>query len=334
MTTRREFLAGAATLSAALGDIGRARAAEPMIIITPFGFDPNFIELMNAYSGGHFAREGLDAKVLGAPGSAQSLQQMVSGQVQFAMIASLDFIRAVGARDAPLQAFATLGQHYGFYIVSLNEKPIRRAADLSGKTIGILSVGGFTEVCLDLILAKDGVPKASVKRVVAGSSPGEVDLIRAGRLDAFICNFTTAFLLRRANAPVELLSFDDIAPAPGQIYYCRRDTIAEKPALVTATLRALKNSVLEIMHGPIGPIFARAARDFDIPRLKDLDLLAALEQTVIEQHWLARGRQNLLRNLPELWQGAVDQMHAAGIIPLADASGLYTNRFIDAVGNS
>ena len=43
------------------------RAAEKVTLMTPFGFDSDFIDLMNAYSGGHFAKQGLDATVLGAP---------------------------------------------------------------------------------------------------------------------------------------------------------------------------------------------------------------------------------------------------------------------------
>ena len=61
MTTRRRFLEGAAVAGAALGFPAIVRAAEPMTFTTPFGFDPTFIDVMNAYSGGHFAKQGIEA---------------------------------------------------------------------------------------------------------------------------------------------------------------------------------------------------------------------------------------------------------------------------------
>ena len=109
MTTRRRVLAGAAAASLGFPAIIRsARAAEPVTLITPFGFDSDFIDLMNAYSGGHLAREGLDAKVLGATGTVQHIQAVIAGQADYGRFSGIDFIRAVGAKDAPLRA---VGHH-------------------------------------------------------------------------------------------------------------------------------------------------------------------------------------------------------------------------------
>jgi NitT/TauT family transport system substrate-binding protein len=331
MVTRRRFLQGAAAVAGAPAIIGRAWAAEPLTFITPFGFDPFFIDMMNAYSGGHFARQGLDAKVIGAPGTSSAFQQVISGQAQFSLVSSLDFIRAVAAKDAPLQAVATIGQNSGFNLISLKDKPVKSGADLRGKTIGILSVGGLTETMVDILAAKAGVPKSETKVVVAGNSPGEVEFIRHGRIDCFLCNFTVTLALQRANADVEYLSIDSEVPAPGQLYYCARETIAAKPAYVTAVLKAMRASVDEIIAGPIAPIFERAGKDFEIPGIADMDRLVALEKAAIERLWYGQGKENLLRNVPALWQSGVDAMRAVGIVKLADASSLYTNRFIDEV---
>ena len=100
MTTRRNVLKAAAASAAVAGFpaiIRKANAAEPVTFTTPFGFDPTFIDVMNAVSGGHFAKEGLDVKVIGPPGNAQAFQQMAAGQAQFSYIASIDFIRAVAS---------------------------------------------------------------------------------------------------------------------------------------------------------------------------------------------------------------------------------------------
>src|SRR6185437_14055992 len=66
LLSRRHVIKAAAAVFA-IGAARRARAQslEPVTVMTPFGFIGDFIDLMNAYSGGHFKTQGLDAKVLG-----------------------------------------------------------------------------------------------------------------------------------------------------------------------------------------------------------------------------------------------------------------------------
>lgn len=319
MTTRRRFLEGAAVAGAAIaGFPAIVRAAEPMTFTTPFGFDPTFIDVMNAYSGGYFAKEGLDAKLVGPPGNAAAFQLIVAGQAQFSYIASLDFIRAVATKDAPFYAVACLAQRVGFQIVSLKEKPVKSGADMRGKTIGVLSVGGLSELLVQIVMAKGGVKKSEANIVVAGNNPGEVELIRKGRLDCFICNYPIAVTLRRSGQELEYIVVDEVLPAPGLSIFCTHETAEKRPDLVMAVLRAFKASVNEILTQPLEPIFQRAAKDFDIPRMNNLELLVSVQKAVNQNEWLAEGKENLFRHLPRLWQSAVDGLRA---IDVADVKG-------------
>jgi ABC-type nitrate/sulfonate/bicarbonate transport system substrate-binding protein len=333
MTTRRRFLLGAAGGAAIAGFpaiLRYARAAEPVTLITPFGFDSDFIEMMNAYSGGYFAKEGLDAKVLGATGTVQSIQAVITGQAQFGRFSGIDFIRAVAAKGAPLKAIATARQNSGFHIVSTKEKPVRSGADLKGKTIGILSYGGTTETFIEVLLAKAGIAKSDAKLVVAGNSPGEVELMHQGRLDCFICTYSVTFTIQRMNQPLEYLSVDVPVPAPGQVYHAARSTLAAKPDLALKVLRALKASSQEILTKPIAPIFERAGKDFEIPGIKDMDTLVALQQKTIALNWYGgQGKQNFMRNVPSLWQAGCDSLHSVGFVDVKDPTTLYTNEFLD-----
>ncbi len=331
MTTRRTLLAGAAALAGFPAIIRHARAAEPVTLITPFGFDSDFIDMMNAYSGGHLARQGLDAKLLGATGTVQSIQAVISGEAQFGRCSGIDFIRAVGAKDAPLRAVATLRQKSGFRIVSLPEKPIKSGADLRGKTIGLLSVGGTTQTFIEVLLAKNGIDKSEAKLIVSGNSPGEVELIRQGRLDCFICTFTVAFTLQHMTERLEYFDVDVPVPAPGQVLHATRDTLAQKPELVRKVLRAMKASSEEIMSQPIGPIFERAGKDFEIPGMKNIDNLVAQEKTLIADSWYGEGKENFLRNVPRRWQDGCDALHSVGFVDVKDPTALYTNEFLDTL---
>ena len=333
MPTRRNVLTGAAATAAVLGCpaiIRSARAAEKVTLMTPFGFDADFIDLMNAQSGGHFAKEGLDATVLGAAGTVQHIQQVIAGQVDFGRFSGIDFIRAVGGKGAPLRALATMRQNSGFHIVSLKEKPVKSGADLKGKTIGLLSIGGTTQTFIEVLLAKNGIVKDESKLLVTGNSPGEVDLIRQGRIDCFICTYSVVFMLRRTNEPLEFLSVDVPVPAPGQVLHATRATLEQRPELSLKVLRALKASMDEIMTQPIAPIYERAAKDFEIPGAKDVALLAAQTKQAIVDNWLLDGKTDtLLVNLPDRWQSGCDALRTVGFADVKDPAALYTNRVLD-----
>jgi ABC-type nitrate/sulfonate/bicarbonate transport system substrate-binding protein len=335
MKTRRRFLAGAAATGAAVtgfpGILRYPRAAEPVTLITPFGFDSDFIDMMNAYSGGHFAKQGLDAKVLGATGTVQSIQAVIAGQAQFGRFSGIDFIRAVAGKDAPLKAVATLRQNLGFHIISPKDRPVKSGADLKGKTIGLLSFGGSTETYIDVLLAQAKVPKGEAKLIVAGNSPGEVELIHKGRLDCFICTFSTMFTIKRTiKEDLVYFDVDDPVPAPGQVFHGLRDTLAGKPELVLKVLRAMRSSMEEIMTQPIAPIFERAGKDFEIPGIKDMDTLVALQKETIAINWFGkRGKTSALRNFPDSWQAGCDALRTVGIVDVKDPSALYTNEFVD-----
>ena len=333
MTTRRDMIKGAAVAGAGLAmpSVLRAQTRIPLTVMTPFGFIPDFIEMMNAVSGGHFAAQGLDATLLGGQGTAQAIQQLVAGQVGFIRSAAIDQMRAVSATNAPLVAFSTLYQGSTFYMVSHKDKPIRSAEDFKGKTIGLVSVGGTTDIFVDLILHKAGLKKDDVKREVTGNSPGAFQIMSAGRVDGFMCSTNVLVTLQRTGQPVEAWSTDRYAPMPSQGYVATRAMIDGKPDTMVRAMRAMKASIEEIMTRPLNAIYERAAKDFEIPGLKDMDTVVEVQKTAMDKLWLSEGRENLMRNVPKLWSSGVDALNSAGITALKSPESLYTNMFVDAV---
>jgi NitT/TauT family transport system substrate-binding protein len=332
MATRRTLLAGMAAGAAMTGFPAILRAAGPgdkLVFMTPFGITADFLEMENGVSGGHWAKQGLDATVVGAPGTSVALAQVISGQAQFGMCSGMDYMRAVATKAAPLIAVGTINQIPAFVLVSLKEKPILSGEQLAGKTVGILSLGGTTETYVDLIAGRSGVKKADVQIVVAGNSPGEVELIRQGRIDCFVCTYSVLFELRRQNVPVEAWGVDRYAPSPGQVYWTHRDLVANRPDYVQRVMRGLKASIDEIVAGPILPIIERVAKDFENPGMKDPQRLADLEQAVVKTFWLAEGKDNLLRNVPRRYHAAADALRDVGIADIKDPDSFYTNRFLD-----
>src|SRR3954471_8663637 len=106
MTNRRKFLQGTAAITSAsllgLPAIVRAQTKDAFSIMTPFGFISDFIEMMNAVSGGHFAAQNLDGKIVGGQGGAQVLQQLITGQVDAIRAGGTDVMLALAQTKVPI----------------------------------------------------------------------------------------------------------------------------------------------------------------------------------------------------------------------------------------
>jgi len=334
MTNRRAFIRGSAAIASAsaLGfpAIVKAQARDSFTMMTPFGFIPDFIEMMNAISGGHFAKQNIDAKLMGGQGGAQAMQQLITGQVDMIRAAGLDVMLAESQTKVPLVSIATIYQGATFHMISPKSKPIEKAEDLKGKTVGLASRGGTTDVLLDLILAKGGLKPDDVKREVTGNSPGAMQFAKQGRVDCFFGSLLVVIALEGMKEDIVAWSTDRYAPMPGQVYVTTQKTAATKPAILTRAVKALRASAEEMTDNPLKPIFVRASKDFDISGLRDIDSVVSQEKATIERLWLSEGRANLMRNVPRLWKSGVDALRESKIGQASDADTLYTNRFLDA----
>lgn len=332
MINRRDLVRTAGAF-AGLGLIGapailRAQGLDELRVMTPFAYGPNFIEMMNAVSGGHWEANGIRPVMEAGRGGSQTLQQLVAGQTDFIRISSIEQMRAMEAADVDLVCFSTLYQASTFHVVSLSDKPINGAEDLAGKTVGLVSVGGSTEIFLDLMLNSAGVNPGDVKREVTGDTPAAMEVMRAGRVDCFICSINVVVELRRNGEPIEVWSTDRYAPMPSQGYVATRQRLEERSELVRV-LKGLHASVVELMTQPTGPIYERAAKDFEIPGHDQVERLSAILKTTAEELWLSQGKENLMRNVPALWEAGLETLTRAGMVTRTNAHDYWTNEQID-----
>lgn len=332
MIARRDIIKGAGglTLSAALGlpAIRTASAAEPLTFMTPFGFVPDFLEMMNMVSGGFLAREGFSPALRGGQGTATAIQQLMTGGASFARMTAIDVFTAV-AKKVPLLSVSTLYQGSNFHVISSKEKPVNSVLELKGKTVGVVSIGGSTEQLLEMILRAGGMTKADVTIQVVGNNPGVMQFIRQGRVDCVINSIAVVVALQTAKEPIENWPTDRYAPMPSQVYATTSDFAEKKPEVVVRFLKALKASTNDMLHGDIPGILHRASGDFDIPGIKNVAEQVALIQFTMKGPWMSEGAQNFLRNVPELWRKAGAEIDKAGIAAVPNVDALYTNQYID-----
>lgn len=316
--SRREILAGAATFAAfaAFGAGALAQTLEKIRYLTPFGYIMGFSDVMYSQAGGFFAKHGLDVEIEGGRGSAMSVQQISAGNVLISRTGGTDLIKAY-AKDPSIVAFAEIYQRDIFHVISNQAKPIKTPADMAGKSIGVVSVGGATENLLDMMLAKSGVPAASVKRENVGNAPAAFEFINQGRIDAYIATNDTLGQLKLDKQPVFAWSTDTVAPCPGQVYITSRKAIAEKTDTLARFLRAVHEALgAMIAAKDLHPILAAMTSKYEIFEARRADKGIYVLKTTIDG--VRAPYRDKLASAPAGWRSAYDLMVQAKIIePIA-----------------
>ncbi len=326
--SRRFFLGTSASLAGAVafGGVGRAFASESLNYITSFGYLVDFAPDLNMHSGGHLKDQGFESEFIAGRGSSNAIQALVADQAKFTRLGAMEILRAMSAGEVELVSVASPFQSSSFSLVHAGDTKLASMKELEGKTVGIMSVGGLSENFLDLMLTADGVPLDSVKREVVGNNPGNYELIKLGRIDAFMSSLGTNVALSRDGVEFQEISTDEYAPMPGQCYVTLRSTVEEEPELVQRFVNAANASVREFLTGDLGEIYDRLKADFDIGGDRD-QVIQAMEG--FRGLVVSEGEENILRNMPELWENAKKNLEASGMASIDDVTKAYTNKFVD-----
>ena len=164
----------------ALAELHGAEAFKKMRIAIP-SIVIDFAPLWIARDKGFFRDERLDVEVTYIQGDIRGVQALIAGEVQFGIAGSAGPIGARAAgEDAVIVAVPMNRLDYTF----VARQPVKSAADLAGKKIGIGAVGGSDEVATRIALRQLGVDPAQVTTLVTGGSAERLAALRAGSVDA------------------------------------------------------------------------------------------------------------------------------------------------------
>jgi ABC-type nitrate/sulfonate/bicarbonate transport system substrate-binding protein len=323
----KSALAGGAVLTAG-GIPVFAQSATKLLFMEPFDLALEYMHEMNAVVGGHFEKEGLEVDINNARGTSVGIQQVIAAQANTTRIGLLDLIKASAKQETPLVSVATSLQGGIFSLVSRKADPIKSPADLKGKNVGVASRGGGQENILDLMLAGAGISPNDVPRQVIGSNAGNVEVLKQGRVDAFLATVETSLLLQMQNEPIEVWSTTEYAPLPGGVIVMTNDYVKANRDTVVKFVRAMRNSAEEILSADPGQILDRIVAKFEITANDDRNFrLAAIK--AYNELTLGQGKENVMRNVPSVFEAAAKLTTSAGIGKITDPTTLYTNDFVD-----
>jgi ABC-type nitrate/sulfonate/bicarbonate transport system substrate-binding protein len=319
---------GAGAMTVLVADRRAAAAPISFTYVTPFGFLIGYAPVLVAKAGGFFEQQGLDVTIYGGRGSAQAVQQILSGQALLSRAGGSDLIKAVANQQAPILSIGVVCQGSPFLMVSHKDKPIHAPKDMIGKSIGVVTRGGSVENLLDTMLVNDGLDPTKVERNVVGNAPGAFGLIEQGRIDGLIISVGSVVTLRMEGAPIVAWNTDEHAPVPGQVYVTSKEATVKQPETIVRFLKAVFASMAAITADHDGEKTLALLKVFEIAEMKNLAIAKAglFEEAKL---WDSAGVENRLRHRPEHWQHARDLLAKAKLVPAGSAAICYTNEFVD-----
>ena len=247
---RREFIrnSGLMALTVTAGGVlmptcmihsAKAQGMRRETYVTPGGHFTLSSFLFSGLELGLFRNEGIDLQVQHGQGTAGALTQVASAAAMYGVGAPVTTCPAIADRNAEMISIGQLSYPGFFEIASLPGKSLNDPKQLAGKTIGIMSQGGSTELLLDAMARKGGVDPASIKRVVTGISSSGVAFLERGQADGFFVFYETKVALQQQGVKLEYMPTDNHVVLPGDALVASTDLL-KKPEGEDATVRYLR----------------------------------------------------------------------------------------------
>jgi len=204
VTRRKDFLAAFASLVfLALMLVNTAPAAESqtltkvrVAVATP-QLGPQYPFATLPIAMGWFRQEGLDVSVVPGTASQTTVQLLLAGQADLGVIVPETGIIARAQQDAPIRSVYPLARlSYTFAVAA--DSSIRTVADLEGKRIGHISLGGGTVPYAAQRFAEAGFGASDVQSIAVGFGPQVGEALKGGRVDALV-GFTSLWSILRSS---------------------------------------------------------------------------------------------------------------------------------------
>src|SRR5690348_15609090 len=144
-----------------------------------------YLPLTIAERKGYFKDEGLDVEILDFPGGARALQALLGGSVDV-VSGAYEHTISQQAKGQSIEALFLQGKYSAIVLVMPKAKAgsYKTPKDLKGMKIGVTAPGSSTNMFVNILLAKDGLPPDSVSIIGVGGGAGAVAIMKRGEIDA------------------------------------------------------------------------------------------------------------------------------------------------------
>jgi len=228
-----------------------AQAAKPkelQVIRVPDIYSISSVyDLYVAEDAGIFAKYGLKAVFTGVIGPGQHLPSVVGGSND---VGGMMIDRTISgiASGAPVTAVVTLNSSQKdrptYEFDTLEDSPIHKPADLIGKKIGVLALGGPHTYPVILWLKKAGISRAQskIEFVILPNIQQQEQALRNKQVDVAAFIGDPVEVKKHGSIRTIFSTYDAFGETLLAPYYFSNKFIAEKPEVVKSFVKALKET--------------------------------------------------------------------------------------------
>jgi NitT/TauT family transport system substrate-binding protein len=324
----RAVLAGLVALTLVLPACGAGAAEKQKISIlldwVPHGAHAG---LQLAKQKGWFDAEGLDADILDGKGSTTTIQQLATGQVDFAF-AQLGAMAAAVSNGLPVisvMGFVRGGDNGIAFPAETSWKTLK---DLAGKKIALPS-GSATATFFDAFLQAGGVSRDDYTIVNVDSS-AEFTTYTSGFVDAAVASLGVFMPLVNEVRPSRAIFFSDVGLViPGYGLVVRKSDLAAKAETIRKVVAVNKQAWDYIFAGHEEEAVDAILAQRDGLRLDRKVMLGQLKAYMPFFYTAATKDKPIGWQAESDWVGALKAMQQVGMVkPEFQPADFYTNRFI------
>lgn len=307
-------------------DLRPVRAMMPSAIGLPF------VAQMLAVSAGLDVRHGIDLEVEFPRAQPQAFQQLAAGNVDVILGSPLSLVRAASEQGADFVAIGMPVQTLLYVFLSSLARPIGGLADVEGATVGVQSAGGNAEDVLDVLMQMNGYDPGTITYEATAYDSTGPELLESGRLDLVFANWATLVTWRAAGYEPHVFELPDPNPILGNAMITTRAKLESDREALLGYVRAQYDAMTLVLdEGPSVETIEAMRGDFDLPALDD-PAVAQQALVPIARLWVAAGRENLLRCVPDRWDTGIAELVDIGIAaPGSAATDFYTNELVDQI---
>lgn len=225
--SRRKFLAGSAAIAGALGggielvlpDPARAENAKVIIKLDWLMSNGQIGDVMAAQQG-FFKEAGLDVEFNPGGPNSSTVPPVVSGQATLGQFSESTQLVAARASGVPVKILACGFRTGPYALASLPKAPVRSAADMIGKKIGIQPTA---RVVIDAVIAKNNLDPSQITIVNVGFDKAPLERGEVDAIGGWVTNTQALSVLGPDR--IDLLMSDMGLPSYANVYFATDEAI-------------------------------------------------------------------------------------------------------------
>lgn len=244
---RRQVLAAGAAFPLSLLARTPLRAADPTKIRIATAAAETSGAALYAKDEGFFTQAGLDADIQFLRSGAAVVEALVANSADFgsSAVSSIAQARSSGLPVIIVAAGGLMTGKVDGALVTLNDSPIQKAADLNGKTVAVTGLQSFQQYSTQYWIDKNGGDSRTVKFIEVGFSDIN-QAVESHRVDAASL-FEPLITLALGTGEFKLLANTATAVAPrwlNTVWFSTDNYVQQNPSTTRAFVSAIRRAAI------------------------------------------------------------------------------------------